>query len=137
MTVAIRTLTFDCADARGLADFWAALTGWHVFHDDDPEVLVAPYYPYDGTGLLFIPVPEGKAAKNRIHLDLTPTDTSRDEQVEQALRLGATLLDDRREPDGTGWVVLADPEGNELCILRTEAERAQGTPARSGSAERG
>ena len=123
MSVAIRTVTFDCTDALALARFWATLTGWHVFHDDDPEVLVAPYYPYDGTGLLFIPVPEGKSAKNRLHLDLKPTDLTRDEQVEQALRAGATVVDDRREPSGAGWVVLADPEGNELCILRSDAER--------------
>ncbi|WGL53419.1 VOC family protein [Nocardioides sp. BP30] len=123
MTVAIRTITFDCADALALAAFWANLTDWHVFHDDDPEVLVAPHFPHAGTDLLFIPVPEGKSAKNRLHLDLAPTDMSRDEQVERALALGATLLADHREADGRGWVVLADPEGNEFCIVRSDAER--------------
>jgi predicted enzyme related to lactoylglutathione lyase len=124
MTVAIRTITFDCADAQALARFWAELTDWHVFHDDDPEILVAPHYPHRGTGLLFIPVPEGKTAKNRVHLDLTPTDLTRDEQVARALELGATQLADHRTPDGGGWVVLADPEGNEFCILRSDDERA-------------
>jgi Glyoxalase-like domain len=72
--------------------------------------------------LLFIHVPEGKSVKNRIHFDLRPTDGRRDEEVERVLALGATQLADRRHPDGTGWVVLADPEGNEFCILRSDAE---------------
>ena len=74
--------------------------------------------------MLFIPVPEGKTAKNRMHLDLRPTDCTRDEQVEKALALGATLLGDHRKDDGTGWVTLADPEGNEFCIERSAAEHA-------------
>lgn len=129
MTVRIRSLTFDCNDAHGLATFWARLLDWHVISDDDPEVMVAPHYPFDGQSLLFIPVPEGKTAKNRVHLDLEPTDRTREEEVARALELGATLVDDRREADGTGWAVLADPEGNELCILRSAAERAAGAPA--------
>lgn len=73
--------------------------------------------------LLLIRVPEGKTVKNRMHLDLQPPAwRTRDEEVERALGLGAKLLDDRRESDGSGWVVLADPEGNEFCIERSEAE---------------
>ena len=63
MSVRIHNITFDCADARGLASFWSTVTGWHLFYDDDPEVVVAPSYPFDGTGLLFIPVPEGKSGE--------------------------------------------------------------------------
>jgi RimJ/RimL family protein N-acetyltransferase len=73
---------------------------------------------------LFLRVPEGKTAKNRIHFDLWPTSTRRDEQVERATRLGAVALDDRRRADGSGWVVFADPEGNEFCVGRGAAERA-------------
>src|SRR4051812_10193224 len=124
MTLSIDNITFDCAEARPLAEFWATLLGWHVFYDDDPEVLVAPHFPADETTtLLFIPVPEGKTAKNRVHLDLQPTDETRDGQVERALALGATLVGDHRTEDGSGWVTLADPEGNELCIERSRAER--------------
>ena len=124
MTVSIADITFDCADAHALAGFWANLLGWQVFYDDDPEVLVAPHFPANGvTTLLFIPVPEGKTAKNRVHLDLEPTDVGRDEQVEQALALGATVFEDHRKEDGTGWVTLHDPEGNEFCIVRSHAER--------------
>ncbi|GAB7005150.1 VOC family protein [Nocardioides sp. AN3] len=129
MTVSINNITFDCADARKVADFWAALLGWQVFYDDDPEVLVAPHFPAPGvTTLLFIPVPEPKSVKNRVHLDLEPTDATRDEQVEQAVALGATLVADHRKPDGSGWVTLADPEGNELCVERSSTERSAPGP---------
>jgi len=60
-----------------------------------------------------------------------PTDRTRDEEVARLLRLGATLVADRRQPDGTGWVVLADPEGNEFCVERSAAERTAG-PAATG-----
>ncbi len=123
MTTVVHNITFDCADARKVAEFWAALTGRHVFYDDDPEVLVATTYPPSGTNLLFIPVPEGKTVKNRVHLDLQPTDLTRDEQVEVALGLGATVVADFRKDDGSGWVTLADPEGNEFCVERGAAER--------------
>lgn len=76
------------------------------------------------TRLLFIEVPEAKEIKNRVHLDLRPTDVTRDAEIERVLALGATEVDDRRLPDGRGWMVLADPEGNEFCILRSEAEAA-------------
>ncbi len=91
-------------------------------HEDDKpgdeDVLI------EGAGLLFVTVPEPKTVKNRVHLDLQPKDRTRDEEVERVLALGATLVDDRRNPDGTGWAVLADPEGNEFCVERGAAERA-------------
>jgi hypothetical protein len=61
--------------------------------------------------------------KNRLHLDLVP-ETTRDEEVERLLKLGATLFEDHRKPDGTGWVTLLDPEGNEFCVERSKAEKA-------------
>lgn len=123
MTVRVTGMTFDCADAAGLATFWGQMLGWNVFTDADPEVVVAPHYPEGDDCLLFIPVPEGKTAKNRLHLDLSPTDCTRDEQIAKALDLGASMLDDRREADGTGWAVMHDPEGNEFCIVRSDGER--------------
>ena len=128
MRIHLHNITFDCADARGLARFWSQLTGWNLYYDDDPEVVVAPTYPYDGTGLLFIPVPEGKTAKNRIHLDIQPVDLTRDEAVTQAMALGAHVLEDHRSPDGSGWVTLTDPEGNEFCIERSAQERGPSHP---------
>ncbi|MCB8904686.1 VOC family protein [Streptomyces sp. NPDC056664] len=116
-------MTIDCADAYALAAFWANVLDSKVSDEDKPgdeEALVET----PGAGLLFIQVPEAKAVKNRIHLDLQPQDRTRDEEVERLLGLGATLLDDRRNPDGTGWATLGDPEGNEFCVERSTAERA-------------
>ncbi|MFE1957182.1 VOC family protein [Streptomyces sp. NPDC059479] len=122
MTSLIRHITIDCADAYTLAGFWAEVLGGSVAEDDhpgDPEVLVtAP-----GAALLFIVVPEAKTTKNRVHLDLQPQDRTRDEEVDRLLALGATLVADHRLPDGRGWTTLADPEGNELCVERSTAER--------------
>jgi len=126
MPIHIHNVTFDCADARAQATFWSALTGWNVYYDDDPEVLVAPSYPNSGTGMLFIPVPEGKTAKNRVHLDIEPTEGTRDELVEKAVAEGAKVIGDFRKGDGSGWVTLTDPEGNEFCIERGAAERSAG-----------
>ena len=74
---------------------------------------------------MFIQVSEGKQVKNRVHLDLQPTDRARDDEIERVIALGATPLHDLRNDDGSGWLVLADPEGNEFCILRSQAERDQ------------
>jgi predicted enzyme related to lactoylglutathione lyase len=128
MAVHIHNITFDCADARALAEFWQVLTGWNIYYDDDPEVVLAPTFPYDGTGMLFIPVPEGKSAKNRLHLDLSPEQGTRDEMVEAAVAAGATVVGDHRTPDGMGWVTLTDPEGNEFCLERSVSERATAAP---------
>jgi uncharacterized protein (TIGR03086 family) len=124
--VRIKNITFDCADPYRLAVFWSQLTGFIEDPDngnapDDPEaVLLSP----DGLpALLFIAVPERKQVKNRVHLDLVPLECGRDEEVNRLVGVGARLVDDQRRPDGTGWVVLADPEGNEFCIERSDAER--------------
>jgi predicted enzyme related to lactoylglutathione lyase len=128
MSIRIRAITFDCADARALATFWSGVTGWNVYYDDDPEVVVAPSYPFSGTGLLFIPVPEGKTAKNRVHLDVQPESATRDETVSAALAAGASILADHRRDDGSGWVTLADPEGNEFCVERSSQEQGARPP---------
>ncbi|MGW2745030.1 VOC family protein [Streptomyces sp. NPDC001450] len=120
MTSKIRHVTIDCADAYALGSFWAQALGQTLHEDDnpgDPEALI------EAAGLLFVTVPEPKTVKNRVHLDLQPQDRTRDEEVERLLALGATLVDDHRKPDGTGWALLADPEGNEFCVERSEAER--------------
>lgn len=126
MTSRMRNLTVDCSDARALAAFWGEVLGWNVYYDDDPEVFVGPTFPYDaaGPGLLFIPVPEGRTVKNRLHLDVQPTDGTRDEEVERLLGLGARVVEDHRKEDGGGWVWMADPEGNDFCVERSAAERS-------------
>lgn len=122
----LRHVTIDCAEPYELGTFWSRVTGWPVSDEDepgDPEVLVVAPSPVPG--LLFIRVPEGKTVKNRIHFDWIPTDhRTRDEEVERIISLGAKLYEDHRTADGRGWVTLRDPEGNEFCVERGEAERA-------------
>ncbi|MEU8676471.1 VOC family protein [Streptomyces sp. NPDC048560] len=129
MSSHVHHITIDCADAYGLAKFWAGVLGAEVSDADepgDPEALVeAP-----GAALLFIAVPEPKSTKNRIHLDIQPDDRTRDEEVERLLALGATMSADHRRPDGRGWATLADPEGNEFCVECGAAERARLTGSR-------
>ncbi|MDP9829269.1 VOC family protein [Kineosporia succinea] len=127
MTSALRHLTIDCADAWALGEFWRQVTGYtgdpaNPNEPGDDEYLIVP--PAGGLGLLFIPVPEGKSGKNRLHLDIAPDDRTRDEEVERLLTLGASVFEDHRRPDGTGWVTMRDPEGNEFCVERSAAERA-------------
>jgi predicted enzyme related to lactoylglutathione lyase len=119
----IRTLTFDALDPYAQARWWAEVLDVPMSPDDnpgDPEALVRT----PQGEVLFVQVPEAKSVKNRAHLDLQPSDRSRDEEVERVVALGAVVVDDLRRGDGTGWVVLVDPEGNEFCVLRSEAERA-------------
>jgi Protein of unknown function (DUF664)/Glyoxalase-like domain len=135
MTSAIRHITFDCRHPEAIGPFWAGVLGYQ----DDPENPNEPgdpeYLIVDPKGrhpsLLFISVPDEKSVKNRVHLDLQPAD-GRDLEVDRLTALGATLVADHRNADGTGWVVLGDPEGNELCIERSGAERGQEPPVDTG-----
>jgi predicted enzyme related to lactoylglutathione lyase len=132
MSNVIRNITFDCRDAPALGLFWGEVLGWQVFSDDDPEVLVAPSFPHVGTGptMLFIPVPEPRTVKNRLHLDIQPATGTRDEEVERLIGLGASIVEDHRTPQGTGWVWMADPEGNDFCVERGTQERTAPPPTR-------
>ncbi len=103
----------DAVDPVSLGRWWAAALGWVVVNDDphEFEIQLAPDHP---PGIIFEPVSEAKPhAKNRLHLDFRPEDQAA--QVQRLIGLGARRLD-----IGQGdvpWVVLADPEGNEFCIL--------------------
>ncbi|MEU8591150.1 VOC family protein [Streptomyces sp. NPDC048664] len=125
MTSLIRHITVDCADPYALAGFWARALGGTLGDDDVPGDPEAQVVSAAGT-LLFVRVEDRKAVKNRVHLDLQPQDRTRDEEVERLLSIGAALQGDHRRPDGTGWVTLCDPEGNEFCVERGAAERAEG-----------
>jgi hypothetical protein len=131
MTSYVSHTSVDCTDAYALSEWWKRVLGY-VDLDGDPnepgheECLIRSQE--DGHQILFIEVPDAKRGKNRMHFDLRPTDRTRDEEVERMLSIGATQLEDHREirGDGTGWVTLADPEGNEFCVLRSDAERSFG-----------
>jgi hypothetical protein len=121
--------SLDCRNAYALSEWWKPVLGY-VDLDGDPnepgheECLILD--PDSGHRLLFIEVPEPKAVKNRLHLDLRPRHGSRDDEVARLLEHGASQVADRRGiyGPGSGWVVLADPEGNEFCVLRSETELA-------------
>ncbi len=125
MTSRVRTVTFDSHNPYELAGFWLQVLRTERPDDDQPG---DPYasVPTESMTLLFEQNNDGKAGKNRLHLDLEP-DGPRDEEVAWLLTLGATIGTDHRNPDGTGWVIMHDPEGNEFCVLRSAAERAATT----------
>jgi len=129
MSSYISHTSVDCADAYTLSRWW----GTTLDYAEDPDDPNEPGHeecmiqsPDRGHRLLFIEVPEPKQGKNRIHFDLRPRGGTRDEELARLLAHGATEVNDLRQPDGRGWVVLADPEGNEFCILRGKAETAAG-----------
>jgi Glyoxalase-like domain len=129
VTSLIRHITFDCAppiEPYELAVFWSQVLGQPVHSDDSPgEDEVALEVPPGQPTLLFVRVSVGKTLKNRVHLDLRPAaGMTRDQEVDRVLGLGAKILDDQRKPDGKGWVVFADPAGNEFCVERGAAELA-------------
>jgi hypothetical protein len=110
----------DCEDPTTLAAFWAAVLGWVVTDRHDEGTTIKPSADAEW-GIDFFVVPDGpKRGKNRIHLDVNPTDRDQDAELERLLALGA-----RRVDIGQGdvtWHVLADPEGNEFCLLRRRVE---------------
>jgi hypothetical protein len=123
MTARISHTSIDSRNAYAQSVWWGSLLGMNEDPQDpnspgDEECLILS--PDGRTRILFIEVPEAKELKNRMHFDLRPVEGSRDEEVERVLALGATQVADRRRAEGKGWVVLADPEGNEFCILRAD-----------------
>lgn len=107
------TVVVDCADPARVAEFWAAVLDYKVIYSAPDEVVIGRdehTYPE----LAFAPVPESKTVKNRLHIDLNPDDQAA--EVERLLALGATRVDIGQ--GDVSWVVLADPEGNEFCVLR-------------------
>lgn len=118
MSLALSHTTFDALDPYAVAEFWRGLLGWEITEPETYSPGSGECYLRGPRGevILFYRVPDAKRVKNRAHLDLVPeAGATRDEEVDRALGLGATLVDDRR--GDLGWAVLADPEGNEFCIL--------------------
>jgi predicted enzyme related to lactoylglutathione lyase len=119
MDIRIQCLCIDTTDPSGLATFWESALGWRRTFEQDDEVALEPPAgsPEDGIvpDLLFLRVPKDKAGKNRLHLDLRPKDQAA--EVARLEDLGATRVEVGQKQD-VSWVVMADPEGNEFCVLR-------------------
>jgi predicted enzyme related to lactoylglutathione lyase len=113
MTARFYTVIVDAQDPAALARFWADVLDWKIFYESDDEIVITTH---DETfpGLVFGRNSDRKTTKNRLHIDLAPDD--QDAEVERILALGATRADVGQSGD-EGWVVLADPEGNEFCVL--------------------
>ena len=116
MSSLVEALTVDCRDPRPLAEFWAAALGYRLEDVDDRNASIVPAEGATGWALSFWVVPEGKVAKNRLHLDLSPPDTMAAE-VDRLVEAGATVQG-RVDEDGIFWTVMLDPEDNEFCVLR-------------------
>lgn len=121
----LQCITIDAENPKRLADFWAAALDWKITYEDEIEVSIELLDGSPEVGripdILFIKVPDKKVVKNRLHFDLRPED-----QLAEVVRLealGAKKVEiGQSEDPGTSWVVMADPEGNEFCVLRALAK---------------
>jgi catechol 2,3-dioxygenase-like lactoylglutathione lyase family enzyme len=121
----LNEIVIDCHDPKKLAEFWCAVLDYRIIDENEDEVeinhgdvtkediLAGPIAP----SLLFIRVPEDKTVKNRLHLDVNPINVAQEVEVERLIGLGARHVDIGQGEQS--WVVLADPDGNEFCVLRT------------------
>ena len=121
------TVVVDCRDVAAQARWWAATLDWQIVYEAEDEVVIIPTWaeelertlPFHRVppGLVFVPVAEGKTVKNRLHIDLAPhVSDDRDAEIARLVGRGATVTDVGQGPEAT-WTVLADPEGNEFCVL--------------------
>jgi hypothetical protein len=123
------TVVVDSHDTASLARWWAQTLDFQIVYEAQGEVTIIPKHmsvePIEDAatwmqqaqGLVFVPVPEGKTVKNRLHIDLAPhASQDRDAEIAALLERGATLAD-VGQGDDVGWTVLRDPEGNEFCVL--------------------
>ena len=116
MPVRLHHIVVDARDLPGLARFWTQALGWKVLSEREREIVIgtdenAP------VGMCFMPVTDPKTVKNRVHLDLTSSAADRDQEIDRLLALGAHRAD-IEQTGAESWTVLADPEGNEFCVVR-------------------
>ena len=123
----ISCVCIDALSPHRVAEFWAAVLGWEVVEDSDEGISLASP-TRDLPTLDILPVPEAKEVKNRLHLDLRADGTSFLAEIDRLEGLGARRVDIGQGPDVT-WVVFADPEGNEFCLLRRTVQEVMVPPA--------
>jgi predicted enzyme related to lactoylglutathione lyase len=119
MPLRVHHIVVDTDDLPGLAGFWSAVLGWQVLSEREREVVIDPEVDAP-VGMCFIPVSDRKRTKNRLHLDLTTDAADREAEIERIIALGARRVDVGQRGDES-WVVLADPEGNEFCVVRPKS----------------
>ncbi|MFD0020320.1 VOC family protein [Streptomyces sp. NPDC058382] len=119
MTASLHHIVIDAHDLSGLARFWAAVLKWRVLSEREREVVIGPDVD-SPVGICFMPSPETKTVKNRLHLDLTTEPGEGEAEIERVLALGARRADIGQTGEES-WTVLEDPEGNEFCIVRPKA----------------
>jgi catechol 2,3-dioxygenase-like lactoylglutathione lyase family enzyme len=137
MTIRWHSVVIDSQDIAAQSRWWAAALGWRVAYEAADQVILVPPHAFDpasripplerGPGLVFVPVPENKTVKNRLHIELAPSlETGQEAEVRRLEVLGARRVDVGQDAATVSWVVMADPEGNEFCVLsaRDLARRA-------------
>jgi Glyoxalase-like domain len=128
MSIRWYAVVVDCRDVVAQSRWWAEVLDWRVAYQAGNEVVLVPPHALDqarviprserGPGLIFVAVPEGKTLKNRLHIDLAPSpDAGQEAEVRRLEDLGARRVDIGQDSDQVSWVVMADPEGNEFCVL--------------------
>jgi predicted enzyme related to lactoylglutathione lyase len=122
MASVLREIVVDSQDPKGIASFWSQVLGWPLVEDPRGYCWLSSTGQPDAPAplLVFVPVPEPKTVKNRLHIDVNPSGADQAEELKRLLALGARQVD-----IGQGdvpWIVLADPEGNEFCLLRRRVD---------------
>jgi predicted enzyme related to lactoylglutathione lyase len=121
MPLSLHHIIIDAHDLAGLSRFWAEVLDWKILSEREREVLIGANATAP-IGICFMPVTDTKVVKNRLHLDLAPgSQAERDAEIERVIALGARLVD-IGQTGSESWTVLADPEGNEFCILRAKQD---------------
>ncbi|MGN6680615.1 MAG: VOC family protein [Streptosporangiaceae bacterium] len=116
MPVRLHHIVIDSHDLPGLARFWTQALGWQVLSEREREIVIGPDVNAP-VGICFMPVTDAKTVKNRVHVDLTSSAADRDQEIERLIGLGARRVDVGQTGEES-WTVLADPEGNEFCVVR-------------------
>ncbi|HEY1640825.1 MAG TPA: VOC family protein [Streptosporangiaceae bacterium] len=119
MPVALHHVVVDTRDLPLLARFWAEALHWPILSEREREIVIGPVENAP-VGICFMPSPDLKTVKNRLHLDLTTSAADRDTEIERLISLGARRVD-VGQTGQESWIVLADPEGNEFCVVRPKA----------------
>ena len=124
MTSRLAAVVIDAVQPGLIADFWCAVLGWQVAGQDDDGVITIGPAGQDWPAIDIVPVPETKTIKNRLHLDLRADGGPAAAELDRLLSLGARPAD-AGQPADASWIVLADPEGNEFCLLSRTVQEVQ------------